>query len=281
MPKRPVDSPAVAGTDDASYGDRPDLRISLDRAVLRIAIDRAARRNSLTDEMVYDLLDLLARAGEDDQVRAVLVTSTGNDFCSGFDLGGRGGRPERSGATQRRLPNHAHRLVSLVTTTQLPVVAAVRGFAAGVGLHLALAADFCVGATDARFWEPFMRRGFTPDSGGTWLLPRLVGVARAKEMLMLGDEVDGETAAGWGLIHRAVPAADVETVAADLAARLATGPTVALGLTKTLVREGLDSSLDAHLAREALALELSSRSDDFKEGMRALVEKRPPDFTGR
>ncbi len=169
----------------------------------------------------------------------------------------------------------------MLTTTQLPIVAAVRGFAAGIGLHVALASDFCVAAHDARLWEPFVQRGFTPDSGGTWLLPRLVGVARAKQLLLLGDEIDGTTAAQWGLVYRSVPAAEVDIVANELAQRLAVGPTVAIGLTKTLVQEGLATTLGSHLAREALAIELSTRSDDFKEGMRALAEKRPADFTGR
>lgn len=264
-----------------AYADRPGLGVRLDAAVLRITLDRPGRRNALTDGMIDDLIELLEAANDDDRVRAIVLTGAGNDFCTGFDLGGRGGTKPRTGATQRRLPTHAHRLVSLLATIQVPVVAAVRGFAAGIGLHLALAADFCVAADDARLWEPFVARGFTPDSGGTWLLPRLVGLARAKQMLLLGDEVDGATAERWGLISRSVPAVEVAAVADALADRLAAGPTVALGLTKTLVHEGQSASFDAHLAREALALELSSRSDDFKAGMRALAEKRAPDFTGR
>jgi 2-(1,2-epoxy-1,2-dihydrophenyl)acetyl-CoA isomerase len=277
---RPIDSAAVSVA-PPDYENRDGLGVQLADAVLRVTLDRPSRRNAITDEMIYDLIDLLERAGEDERVRALLVTGAGNDFCSGFDLSGRGGFPQRTGATQRRLPGHAHRLVSLLTTTQVPIVAAVRGFAAGVGLHVALAADFCVAADDARIWEPFVQRGFTPDSGGTWLVPRLVGVARAKELLLLGDEISGRTAADWGLIHRSVPLDEVDGVASALAQRLASGPTVAIGLTKTLIREGLDANLDAHLAREALTIELSTRSDDFKEGMRALAEKRAADFTGR
>jgi 2-(1,2-epoxy-1,2-dihydrophenyl)acetyl-CoA isomerase len=259
----------------------PGLGVRLDGAVLRITFERPERRNSITDEMIYALLALLDRANGDERVRAIVLTGTGDDFCSGFDLSGRGGPKERTGATQRRLPTHAHGLVSRLTTVQVPVVAAVRGYAAGIGLHLALAADFCVVADDAKLWEPFVQRGFTPDSGGTWLLPRLVGIARAKELLMLGDRIDGTTAAAWGLVHRSVPAAEVAATADALAARLAAGPTVSLGLVKTLVREGLSAPLDAHLDREALAMELSSRSDDFKEGMRALADKRTPEFGGR
>lgn len=270
-----------AGEHAGEYLDMQGVRVGLEGSVLAITLDRSERRNALTDEMVYGLVALFDRADQDDRVRSILLDSASGDFCSGFDLGGRGASKPRTGATQRRLPTHAHGLVSRLTTVQIPVVAAVRGYAAGVGLHLALAADFCIAATDARLWEPFVQRGFTPDSGGTWLLPRLIGVARAKEMLMLGEPIDGATAAGWGLIHRAVPTATVTDEGRALAARLGQGPTVSLGLVKNLVREGLASDLDGHLAREALALELSSRSDDFKEGMRALAEKRDADFTGR
>jgi 2-(1,2-epoxy-1,2-dihydrophenyl)acetyl-CoA isomerase len=267
---------------ERDYEDRGALRIAVDDGgVLAITIDRADRRNSLTDDMIYDLVAVLECANQDERVRAILIDSIGDDFCSGFDLGGRGTAKQRTGMTQRRLPAHAHGLVSRLTTVQVPVVAAVRGYAAGLGLHMALAADFCVAAHDARLWEPFVKRGFTPDSGGTWLLPRLVGVARAKRMLMLGEPVDGHRAADWGMVHAAVPAAQVSTEARALATELACGPTVTLGLVKNLVREGLADDFDSHLAREALALELSSRSQDFKEGIAALAEKRPAQFTGR
>ncbi len=272
---------AVEREHENEYEDRPSLGIALDGGVLAITIDRPDRRNSLTDEMIHDLLVVLECANTDERVRTILVDSTGGDFCSGFDLGGRGGAPQRTGSTQRRLPTHAHGLVSRVTTVQIPIVAAVRGYAAGLGLHLALACDFCIAADDARLWEPFVKRGFTPDSGGTWFLPRFIGVARAKRMLMLGEPIDGRTAAAWGLIHESMPADAVSATARHVATQLAGGPTVTLGLVKNLVREGLTDELDSHLAREALSLELSSRSPDFKEGMTALAEKRDANFTGR
>jgi 2-(1,2-epoxy-1,2-dihydrophenyl)acetyl-CoA isomerase len=157
----------------------------------------------------------------------------------------------------------------------------VQGWAAGIGFHLALAADFTVAAADARFWEPFAQRGFTPDSAGTWLLPRLAGVVRARELLMLGRELGGAEAVDWGLIHAAVPRADLDAEVEVLAGRLASGPTVALGLTKWLLRSGQSAALDAHLQDEALALELSSRSEDFREGLAAFADKRDPRFRGR
>ena len=132
--------------------------------------------------MMYAAIDAVDLAGRDEAVRAILLTSDGEHFCSGFDFVARNqeeGKP-RVGSIQRRLPAQAHRLVPLLCTVQVPVVCAVRGWAAGIGLNLALAADFTVAATDARFWAPFVDRGFTPDSGATWLLPRRVGEQRAR-----------------------------------------------------------------------------------------------------
>jgi 2-(1,2-epoxy-1,2-dihydrophenyl)acetyl-CoA isomerase len=157
----------------------------------------------------------------------------------------------------------------------------VQGWAAGLGFQLALAADLCLASDDARFWEPFGQRGFTPDSGATWLLPRRVGEVRARELLLLGRALSGKEAAAWGAIHRSVPsralAGEVDMVVEQLAA----GPTVALGLTKWLLHQGRATTLADQLANEALALELSSRTQDFREGLAAFRDKRPPEFTGR
>lgn len=266
------------------YSSSDGLDVALDGAVLRLTLDRPKRRNAIDDAMTEALIGHLGTAQNDEAVRCILLTGAGDDFCSGFDIVSRnaagGGRP-RVGSIQRRLPGRAHRLLPLMLDTQVPVVCAVRGWAAGIGLHLALAADFAVVASDARLWEPFSTRGFTPDSGGTWLLPRLVGVARAKELLMLGRELSGDEAAAWGLVSRAVAPSAVGDEADALAARLASGPTVALGLTKWLVNRATARVLDEHLADEGFAMELSSRTDDFKEGIAALREKRDPRFTGR
>jgi 2-(1,2-epoxy-1,2-dihydrophenyl)acetyl-CoA isomerase len=252
--------------------------------VLRLHLAKPQRRNALDDTMVGTLIAEVEAAGQDEAVRAVLVTAEGEHFCSGFDIVGRNAedapRP-RPGSIQRRLPGTAHRLIPTLCTTQVPVVVGGRGWVSGIGLHLAAASDFLVLAEDARVWEPFTRRGFTPDSGGTWLLPRLVGLARARELLMLGRELSGTEAVEWGLAHRAVPRAEVDGAAEALAVRLASGPTVALGLTKWLLHTAAEHSLDAHLRDEAFALEVSSRSEDFREGLRAFVDKRDPGFTGR
>lgn len=260
------------------------IHVTTDGGVLRLHLDKPKKRNALDDDMVAAMVGALERAEKDEAVRCVLLTAEGDHFCSGFDIVGRNAASEqrpRIGSIQRRLPTEAHRLIPTMCSVQVPIVVAARGWVAGIGLHVAAAADFLVIADDARVWEPFSQRGFTPDSGGTWLLPRAVGIQRARELLVLGTTIDGRTAVEWGLGHRAVPAADVDTTAAALAAQLAAGPTVGLGLTKWLLHTSSEHTLDQHLRDEAFAMELSSRSEDFKEGLQAFVEKRDPGFTGR
>lgn len=266
------------------YRNAPGLAVELDEPVLRIRVDNPSRRSALDDVSIEAFINAVEAARRDDRVRVIALGATGADFCSGFDIVARntssGERP-RVGSIQRRLPTQAHRLVPLLLDVQVPVVAVVRGWAAGLGFQLALAADFTVAAHDARFWHPFTARGFTPDSGATWLLPRLVGMARAKDVLLLGRELSGREAAEWDLIHRSAAGDELDDVAAELIERLASSATVAVGLTKWLVNTGAGLDLAHHLTNEALAMELSSRSADFKEGLAAFTEKREPRFGGR
>jgi 2-(1,2-epoxy-1,2-dihydrophenyl)acetyl-CoA isomerase len=271
-----------------SYADGPEgLVVAIDDGVLRVRLDRPERRNALTDEIVAALTYTVEAAGADESVRVIELSGTGDHFCSGFDLATRSGRdPEtaerpRVGSIQRRMRWQVNRLIPTMLETQTPIVAAVRGWAAGLGLSLVLASDFAVVAADARLWAPFASLGFTPDSGTSWLLPRLAGVARAKDMLLLGQEVSGDEAAAWGLVHGAVPGDQLDAAVAALVARLCAGPTVALGLAKLLIHRGLGVDLDRHLADEAFAMELSTRSDDFREYQRSRREKRNPEFKGR
>jgi 2-(1,2-epoxy-1,2-dihydrophenyl)acetyl-CoA isomerase len=262
------------------------IDVALDDAgVLRLRLNRPHRRNAIDDEMMATLVREFERAGTDEDVRLVLLEGEGEHFCGGFDIVGRNAsgeeRKPRAGSIQRRLPTQAHRLIPLVCSVQVPVVCKVRGWAAGIGFQLALAADFTIAADDSHFWQPFMTRGFTPDSGATWLLPRRVGDARARELLLLGRELTGREAAEWGAINRALPDEELDVAADELVGQLASGPTVALGLTKWLLHAGAGVSLEQHLANEAFALELSSRTDDFREGMTAFREKRSPRFQGR
>lgn len=266
------------------YCSVPGLRAGLDGPVLTLTLDRADRRNAINDVMLDALIECIAASGTDERVRVIRIDADGPDFCAGADLianNAKSARKPRVGSTQRRLPNKANRLIPVMTETQVPIVTVVRGWAAGLGFHLALASDFCVAATDARFWEPFMARGFTPDSGAAWLLPRLVGLVRTRRLMMLGEEISGATAAEWDIIHAAYPRTELASAAGDLVGRLAESPTVALGLTKWLLHSGNGLDLDRHLQNEAMALELSSRSDDFKEGLAAFRDKREPRFTGR
>jgi 2-(1,2-epoxy-1,2-dihydrophenyl)acetyl-CoA isomerase len=164
---------------------------------------------------------------------------------------------------------------------QVPIVCAARGWIVGVGLSLALACDFTVVADDSRLWAPFARRGLTPDGGISWLVPRLVGVARAREMILLGRVVDGRTAADWGLVHCSVEADAVDREARELAGQLASGPTVSLGLAKSLVNRGLAVAFADQLHAEAAAMEVAFNSDDYHEGLSAFAEGRKPVFRGR
>jgi 2-(1,2-epoxy-1,2-dihydrophenyl)acetyl-CoA isomerase len=286
-----VNDPTADAANAAEHGGNgyrsvDGLRVALDGAVLRLTLDRPATRNALDDVMVAGLIDALDLAGRDESVRAVVLAGAGDHFCAGADIvarnrAGRNAPRPRVGSIQRRVPSLAHRLVPLVLSVQVPVVCRVQGWAAGIGFHLAVASDFAVAADDARFWEPFTQRGFTPDSGGTWLLPRLVGMVRARELLLLGRTLHAAEAVDWGLIHASVTSSKLDDETEALVERLAAGPTVALGLTKWLLRSGQSAPLDAHLQDEALALELSSRSDDFREGLAAFKEKRDPQFRGR
>lgn len=266
---------------------RPGVTITATEAgVLDVVLDRPERKNALDVASITTIVDALEAASTDDDLRVVLIRSSGDTFCSGADWvatnrGGADAPRPRAGAIQRRTPLQAHRLITLLCEIQLPVVCAVRGWAAGLGCQIALAADFTVATESATFWEPFLQRGFTPDSGATWLLPRLVGLARAKELLLLSREVSGREAADWGMIHRAVPDAELDAAVAELVDRLGSAATVALGLTKRCLHRGLDSSLAAALEAEAHGLELSSRAADFKEGLAAFGERREPRFTGR
>jgi 2-(1,2-epoxy-1,2-dihydrophenyl)acetyl-CoA isomerase len=261
----------------------PGLLVEHAGPVLRICLDRPERRNSITDPMVYAMADTVDAAASDETVRVIHLDGSGDHFSSGFDLSARTPGPDRPrvGSVHRRMNGHVNRLIPAMLTCQTPIVCTARGWVIGLGLDLVLASDFAVVADDARLWAPFTTFGFTPDSGATWLIPRLAGVARARQMLILGDKVSGSDAAAWGLVHRAVPAADLDGAGQELITRLATAPTVAIGLTKLLLHRSATSDIPSHLADEAWAMEVSSRSEDFREYGKATREKREPRFTGQ
>jgi 2-(1,2-epoxy-1,2-dihydrophenyl)acetyl-CoA isomerase len=265
-------------------GAEGSVTASRDGAVLRLTLDRPSRRNSLTQLMIATLVDALTDAATDDALRAIHIRSAGDDFCAGADwvAANHSGRQRpRAGDLARRIPHAAHRVIELVHTIQLPVVCSVQGWAVGFGCNLALAADFAVAATDAVFWEPFVDRGFSPDSGSTWLVPRLVGLVRARRMLLLGEKVSATDAADWGLIHQAVDRPDLDSTVEQLLERLACGPTVAIGLAKQALSFGEHATLSQSMMQELYNLELSCRTSDFKEGLEAFRQRRAPDFHGR
>ena len=280
----------MTGTTGATGPAVPGLVSEQDGPLLRIRLDRPRKRNAFDDAMVTGLTGLIEAAGNDETVRAVLLTAAGEHFCAGFDIvarnaassdtGNKGGRPRVGGIT-RRLPSQAHRLIPVLLETQTPIVVAVRGWAAGLGLALTLAADVAVVSETARFLAPYTARGFTPDSGVSWLLPRRVGEVRARRMLLLGERVDAAAAADWGMVDRCVPDDSLEPESERTALTLAGSATVAVGLTKWLLHAGRGASLETHLRDEAFAMELSSRSEDFREGMAAFAQQRSAAFTGR
>ncbi|HEX7134981.1 MAG TPA: enoyl-CoA hydratase-related protein, partial [Iamia sp.] len=232
--------------------------------------------------------DLLGAASTDLATRAVVVTATGKAFCTGADLRASRtaavrpeGAPERAvGDVGRTIRDGAQRLIAAVLDCEVPVIAAVNGTAAGIGAHLAFACDLVLAADTARFIEVFVRRGIVPDGGGAYLLPRLVGPQRAKELMFFGDAVAAADAERIGLVNRVVPADELEATAAEWAARLAAGPTRALALTKALVNRSLETDRAGAFADEALAQELTMHTDDAQEGIAAFVERRDPTYRG-
>lgn len=266
------------------YDNSPGVRFELDGPILKATFDSPERRNALRDEDVVALTVAVRQANNDERVRAILIAGANGNFCTGADIVDRnkakGDRP-RVGAIARRLPGLAHGLVPQLMSAQVPVITAVEGYAVGLGLQLVAASDFAVVSADAVLWEPFAKRGMGPDGGASWLLPKLVGVVRARELLLLGRRLSGDEAVEWGLAHRAVPASDVDAVAGKLASELASGPTVALGVAKMLINQGHERTLVDHLAQEGYGMEVSSRSPDFREGLAAFVQKREPIFTGK
>ncbi|MCX5272014.1 enoyl-CoA hydratase/isomerase family protein [Streptomyces virginiae] len=249
-----------------------------------ITLNRPEAMNAVTWDQRERVIALLAEASADPAVRAVVVTATGKGFCAGADLRGSPGAPagERvAGDVARMIRLGAQRLITAVLDCEKPVVAAVNGTAAGIGAHLALACDLVIAAEAARFIEVFVRRGLVPDGGGAYLLPRLVGPQKAKELMFFGDAVPAVEAERLGLVNRVVPAEELEATAREWAERLAQGPTRALAMTKQLVNASLDGDRAAALAAEATAQEINMTTDDANEGVASYVERRTPKYLGR
>lgn len=266
--------------------DAPEAEVlhRVENAVSWITLNRPQALNAITPAQRERVIALLGAASADVAVRAVVLTGTGKGFCAGADLRGGGGPPagERiPGDVARTLRLGVQRLIAAVLDCEKPVLAAVNGTAAGIGAHLAFACDLVVAADRARFIEVFVRRGLVPDGGGAWLLPRLIGPQRAKELMFFGDDLPAAAAERLGLVNRTVPAEDLDKTAREWAERLAAGPTRALALTKKLVNESLSADRASAFAAEAAAQEINMNTADALDGVRSFVERRPPRFTGR
>jgi 2-(1,2-epoxy-1,2-dihydrophenyl)acetyl-CoA isomerase len=246
-------------------------------AVATITIARPDRLNALSGQTVDELRSAVEEAGRSG-ARCLLLTGEGRGFSSGADLATGGGLPDDVGAS---LEKHFNPLLEALFELPIPVVAAVNGPCAGAGCSLALAADIVVAARSAYFLQAFVNIGLIPDAGATWLLPRLAGRARAMEMMMLGERVPAEQAREWGLISRVVDDEELASEGMKLAARLAQGPTVALGLIRKLAREAGHVPLRDALAAERVAQREAGRSEDFKAGVAAFLQKIQPRFEGR
>jgi len=254
-----------------------------------ITLNRPEVRNAITPDQRDRVIDLLEEASRSLDVGAVVLTATGKGFCTGADLRtGQAtpaprpeGAPERIlGDTARMIRHGAQRLVAAVLDCEKPVVAAVNGTAAGIGAHLAFACDLVVAAEEARFIEVFVRRGISPDGGGAYLLPRLIGMQKAKELIFFGDDLPALEAEHLGLVNRVVPLDQLVSTAGELAGRLAAGPTKAIGMAKWLLNRSLDYDRSTAFDEEAWAQEMVVATVDAAEGLRAFAERRDPRFRG-
>jgi 2-(1,2-epoxy-1,2-dihydrophenyl)acetyl-CoA isomerase len=273
--------------------DKPldeQVRHRVEDGVAWITLNRPEAHNAITPDQRDRVIDLLARSSADLAVRVVVIAAEGKGFCTGADLragGGPSGPPRPEGAPDRAageisrlIRDGAQRLVAAVLDCEKPVIAAVNGTAAGIGAHLALACDLVVAAESARFIEVFVRRGLVPDGGGAYLLPRLIGPARTKELMFFGDALSAADAERVGLVNRVVPDHELLAAATEWSARLAAGPTRSIALTKWLVNRSLEADRASAFHDEALAQELNMTTRGAQEGVASFVERREAEYRG-
>ena len=255
----------------------------VDDGIATITMNRPDAGNALLPEQRDRIIELLGIASNDASVRAVALRANGRHFCTGADVGsiaGASSGERKVGDGMRRIQGGAQRLIAAVLDCTKPVVAVVHGPAAGLGAHLAFACDLVVAADSAYFLEPFLLRGLVVDAGGAYLLPRMVGLQRAKELAFLGDKLPAAEAKELGLVNRVVPADQLDAAATELLTRLAAMPTSALSFTKQLFNRSLDGDRTASFVAEAMAQEMQSHSHDATEGVTAFMERRPPEYLG-
>lgn len=248
-----------------------------------ITLNRPDKLNSFNDELSFALQDALKEAEKDPAVRAVVLTGAGRGFCAGQDLQNRkfsdasAGRPSLSDSIRRRY----NPMILKIRKMEKPVIAAVNGVAAGAGSSLALACDLRVVSETASFIQSFSKVGLVPDSGATFILPRLIGATKAYELMITADKLEAKTAFELGLINKLVPQEKVLEEAVTWAIQLAKGPSKAFGLTKRALNKAIFPDLEELLDYEAHLQEIAGRSDDFQEGVTAFLEKRQPAYSGK
>src|SRR3954471_12973554 len=246
--------------------------------VLTITLNRPEKKNAINGAMWEELLATFRDAASDAGGRFVVLTGAGGAFCSGADLSP-GGRDE--GKHQLTRMRDVGDVCLALHHLPKPIIAKVGGVAAGAGCNMALGCDLIVASDDARFSEIFARRRLTLDFGGSWVLPRLVGLHKAKELALLADIISAAEAERLGIVNRVVPAAELDAFVLDWATRLAAGPPLALSMTKKLLNDGLAMSLDQALEAEGMAQTVNFGTKDTAEAMAAFLEKRDPTFQGK
>jgi len=251
--------------------------------VATVTLNRPDVLNAIDHHMWNGLLEAFRSVADAPGDRCVVLRGAGRAFCSGADLSDAAAGVGAAGAGRSDIDN-MRRIADVclaVHECPTPVIARVHGAAVGAGWNLALAADLVVASDDARFSQIFVRRGLSVDFGGSWVLPRLVGMQRAKELVLLGDMIDADEARQFGLVNRVVPAAELDATVADLAGRIAAGPPIAIAASKRLLNAGAQSSLDVALEAESNVQCLNFTTSDTVEAVRAFLERREPRFTGR
>ncbi len=255
--------------------------LSIEEGVARITLNRPDSLNSFNLAMHEEMHQALKTVRQDPGVRALLLTGSGRGFCAGQDLSDRSVAPgDEAPDLGESLEKHYNPLLRSLRNLNIPTVCAVNGVAAGAGANLPLACDFVLAARSAKFIQAFCKIGLVPDSGGTWSLPQLVGMARAKGLAMLGEPLSAEQAEQWGLIWRCVDDAALQDEALSLTRHLATQPTRGLALIKRALHASTDNGFDAQLDLERDLQRLAGRTVDYREGVSAFMEKRTPHFMG-